>query len=893
MQSKSDANEEEGQQSQVRFRPAPLPSTSKGVDIDTSASLVSVNQWNSRVKGTFSVPTSGRYFEYSTIDSLEQNGSDSGRAQLAKQNGSESVDQQFTAVWNHLIGALQLCIDNLKHQVDALFLEQTSLGTDKKPEYTVLYVSLLERFVVRSLIQFSSARICYQKLKPAQHRLRQLRLQLTAVQEVKAKVQHVPTAAKQQLSSASLNQAGRMTVQKLKRAKSRLSRSGDPEQSQWHSELEIYMGSISFRPKGVAGFARVTRGDQFDIVIKHGAQKRRMRTKVGLEREQEWNPPEVVFKCAFGEVFELKVQEAKSFSKATLLDTFLHYSELTVPEPVVLSIDLKRSGTLKLYIMVSWDPLDFSGYATFDYVAQSLKWRSMNTLGRTKKSRPRSTIMDTLNGRLPTVSRALSACGTDYCPIPRAISQQAVNNAQLPDHMLEDPVNEMLEKLVANARQLLSKFPEISSFYHALNRLRFGLAQFSSRDDANYLSRRMTEMRLNDQPGVDYHDLSCSPHRSCYESTLLINGGFESPVLTGKQSNYMDDSFMRSTRKADGICLGYVSKAPILQFRATVRHHLVHCQLLLQQLNRLGPLQYQKKRALVRLGQETETVNYMAKLSDHLPRLASVSYVLNDHKASIELQNIWLSACRNGSHFILPMTRISSELRTHFNDIVCSYYPEVLDKGNATYSPIYSLCHGRPNHSLTVMASLRHSLSDDSRWAPQEVSVFQFITFFRDQLLAVLIETLAHESKNSLRIEQLGGTNFLSLAWINESLKSRDVNVVNAILEKLKQSPVVPPTNCIRYVGMILVDEVSQLRTVAESYLLSLEGTMREDAVSKFITFLEHEDPLSRRGACRSLAVLNAKRSVDLLLFVSSHDRNPLVRNEARKALLAFGIAKL
>ncbi|KHJ46112.1 hypothetical protein D918_03776 [Trichuris suis] len=75
MQSKSDAIEEDGQQSQVRFRPAPLPSTSKGADIDSSATLVSGSQWNSRVKGTFSVPTFGRYFEYSTIDKLEQNGS--------------------------------------------------------------------------------------------------------------------------------------------------------------------------------------------------------------------------------------------------------------------------------------------------------------------------------------------------------------------------------------------------------------------------------------------------------------------------------------------------------------------------------------------------------------------------------------------------------------------------------------------------------------------------------------------------------------------------------------------------------------------------------------------------------------------------------------------------
>uniref|UniRef100_A0A5S6R0K7 PL48 domain-containing protein n=1 Tax=Trichuris muris TaxID=70415 RepID=A0A5S6R0K7_TRIMR len=830
MQSKSEAIDEERQQTQVRFRPAPSPSTSKAADIDPSVTLVTGNQWNCRAKETFSVPTLGRYIEYSATDGLRQNGSTSHHGSALKQCSDESVGQQLTAVCGHLIGALQICIDSLKQHVDALLLEQTSTGEDRKPEYAVLY-----------------------KLKPAQHRLRQLQLQLAAVQEVKAKI--LSTTSVKLNSSASMSQTGRMTVQKLKRAKSRLMRA-DPDQLKCHSELEIYMGSISFRPKGVAGFARVTKGDQFEIVVKHGAQKHRMRTKVGLEREQAWNPAEVVFKCTLGEVFELKVQEVKSFSKTTLLDTYLHYSELTVPEPIVLSIDLKRSGTLKLYVVVSWDALDFSGQAAFDYAAQSLKWRSMNTLGRTKKTRARSIIIDSISGgQLPYVSRSLSACGADYYPIPRARSQQAINNVQSPEQTLDDPLEEMLDNIAAGVRQLLSRFPEISGFYHAVNRLRFGLAQFSTREDADHLPHRMTEMRLNNpaEP-VDYHDLSCSPRHSCYEATMLINGSIGSPILTRKPQNYRDDSFKRSTVMADDICLGYASETRVLQFRATIRHHLIHCQLLLQQLNRQGPLQYQKKRALIKLGQETEIVNCMAKLSDHLPRLASVSYVLSDHKASIELQNVWLSACRNGSYFILPMARVSSELRIHYGDVVCSYYPELLDK---------------------VMASLRHSLSDESRWAPQEVSVFQFITFFRDQLLVVLIESLAHET------------------WINEGLKSRDVNMVSNIIEKLKQSPVVPPINCVRYVGMTLVDELSRLRTVAESYLLSLEGTMREDIVSKFIIFLEHEDPLSRRGACRSLAVLNAKRSVDLLLFVSSHDRNPLVRNEARKALLAFGIAKL
>ncbi|VDP47451.1 unnamed protein product [Soboliphyme baturini] len=173
---------------------------------------------------------------------------------------------------------------------------------------------------------------------------------------------------------------------------------------------------------------------------------------------------------------------------------------------------------------------------------------------------------------------------------------------------------------------------------------------------------------------------------------------------------------------------------------------------------------------------------------------------------------------------------------------------------------------------VIVFDNLRHILSDDGVWQPQYITVFQFIWFFRDKLLSVFVESLAHET------------------WIIESLKQRNVCQVRAVMERLKLIPVLPPFNCLRYVSMILVDKLIQLHAYAEGYLLHLQGLLHDEVISVYVTLLEHDDPLSRRGACRALAVLNAKQAAKAILFVSNHDHNVLVRDEARRTLMTFGL---
>lgn len=93
--------------------------------------------------------------------------------------------------------------------------------------------------------------------------------------------------------------------------------------------------------------------------------------------------------------------------------------------------------------------------------------------------------------------------------------------------------------------------------------------------------------------------------------------------------------------------------------------------------------------------------------------------------------------------------------------------------------------------------------------------------------------------------------------------------------------------------------------------MLHAQGALREDLVNTYLAFLEHEDPYTRRGACRALAVLQvlyqlnflfgfglgreiialfqARRCISALVFVNSTDHSAMVREEAKRAVLSFG----
>lgn len=47
----------------------------------------------------------------------------------------------------------------------------------------------------------------------------------------------------------------------------------------------------------IVGFARITAGDVFEVVIKHGTQRWKSRGKTQPDKTQRWDQPAVAFDC--------------------------------------------------------------------------------------------------------------------------------------------------------------------------------------------------------------------------------------------------------------------------------------------------------------------------------------------------------------------------------------------------------------------------------------------------------------------------------------------------------------------------------------------------------------------------------------------------------------------
>ena len=62
-----------------------------------------------------------------------------------------------------------------------------------------------------------------------------------------------------------------------------------------------------FYLSGIAGFARLTPGDNFEVVIKHGGQKWKSKGRMEKNNSQKWDNPEFTFKCLVGETLSIKV----------------------------------------------------------------------------------------------------------------------------------------------------------------------------------------------------------------------------------------------------------------------------------------------------------------------------------------------------------------------------------------------------------------------------------------------------------------------------------------------------------------------------------------------------------------------------------------------------------
>ncbi|KAG7478264.1 hypothetical protein MATL_G00078570 [Megalops atlanticus] len=123
-------------------------------------------------------------------------------------------------------------------------------------------------------------------------------------------------------------------------------------------ELEILLGELHIKMKGLIGFARLCPGDQYEVLVRLGRQRWRIRGKIQTDDRQLWDEEEMVFLPHIHENFEIKVTEVKGLGSALVGVVTCESADFFMARPQIMVVDITELGTIKLQLEVVWNPFD-------------------------------------------------------------------------------------------------------------------------------------------------------------------------------------------------------------------------------------------------------------------------------------------------------------------------------------------------------------------------------------------------------------------------------------------------------------------------------------------------------------------------------------------------------
>ncbi|XP_034441440.1 RIPOR family member 3 isoform X2 [Hippoglossus hippoglossus] len=130
------------------------------------------------------------------------------------------------------------------------------------------------------------------------------------------------------------------------------------DMSVMEGELEILLGELHIKMKGLIGFARLCPGDQYEVVVRLGRQRWRIRGRIESDDTQSWDEEEMVFLPHIHHNFDIKVMEAKGLGWLLVGMVTCASADFFVARPQLMLVDITELGTIKLQLEVTWNPFD-------------------------------------------------------------------------------------------------------------------------------------------------------------------------------------------------------------------------------------------------------------------------------------------------------------------------------------------------------------------------------------------------------------------------------------------------------------------------------------------------------------------------------------------------------
>nr|XP_045013657.1 RIPOR family member 3 isoform X2 [Jaculus jaculus] len=122
--------------------------------------------------------------------------------------------------------------------------------------------------------------------------------------------------------------------------------------------LELHLGEFHVRMKGLVGYARLCPGDQYEVLMRLGRQRWKLKGRIESDDSQTWDEEEKAFVPTLHENLEIKVTETRGLSSLVVGTVTCDIADFFAARPQVVVVDITELGTIKLQLEVLWNPLD-------------------------------------------------------------------------------------------------------------------------------------------------------------------------------------------------------------------------------------------------------------------------------------------------------------------------------------------------------------------------------------------------------------------------------------------------------------------------------------------------------------------------------------------------------
>ncbi|XP_063315751.1 RIPOR family member 3 [Pelobates fuscus] len=122
--------------------------------------------------------------------------------------------------------------------------------------------------------------------------------------------------------------------------------------------LEVHLGEFFLKMKGLVGYARLCPGDHYEVLIRLGRQRWRLKGKIESDDSQMWDEEEKLFIPNLCENFEIKVLELRGLTTILVGVVTCDSADFFTTRPRIIIVDITELGTIKLQLEVTWNPFD-------------------------------------------------------------------------------------------------------------------------------------------------------------------------------------------------------------------------------------------------------------------------------------------------------------------------------------------------------------------------------------------------------------------------------------------------------------------------------------------------------------------------------------------------------